>query len=42
MNYWFIHAGNYIIDKVAEDATTNSEIVEMYQKQLEKLLKANL
>ncbi|MEM2975654.1 MAG: ATP-dependent DNA ligase [Candidatus Bathyarchaeia archaeon] len=29
--------GNYRIDKAAEDATTTSEIVEMYQKQLKKI-----
>jgi DNA ligase-1 len=29
--------GNYRLDKAAEDATTNSEIVEMYQKQLKKI-----
>jgi DNA ligase-1 len=29
--------GNYRIDKAAEDATTASEIVEMYQKQLKKI-----
>jgi DNA ligase-1 len=29
--------GNFRLDKSAEDATTNSEIVEMYQKQLKKL-----
>ena len=29
--------GNYRIDKAAEDATTVSEILEMYQKQLKKI-----
>jgi DNA ligase-1 len=29
--------GNYRLDKAAEDATTTSEIVEMYQKQLKKI-----
>ncbi|MGC9345714.1 MAG: ATP-dependent DNA ligase, partial [Candidatus Bathyarchaeales archaeon] len=29
--------GNYRIDKAAEDATTVSEIVEMYQRQLKKI-----
>ena len=29
--------GNYRLDKAAEDATTISEIVEMYQKQLKKI-----
>ena len=29
--------GNYRLDKAAEDATTVSEIVEMYQKQLRKI-----
>ncbi len=29
--------GNYRVDKSAEDATTSSEIVEMYQKQLKKI-----
>jgi DNA ligase-1 len=29
--------GNYRVDKAAEDATTASEIVEMYQKQLKKV-----
>lgn len=29
--------GNYRLDKSAEDATTNREIVEMYQNQLKKL-----
>jgi DNA ligase-1 len=29
--------GNYRLDKAAEDATTVSEIVEMYQKQLKKV-----
>jgi DNA ligase-1 len=29
--------GNYRLDKAAEDATTASEIVEMYQKQLKKI-----
>jgi len=29
--------GNYRIDKAAEDATTASEIVEMYQKQLKRI-----
>ena len=29
--------GNYRLDKAAEDATTNSEVVEMYQKQLKKI-----
>lgn len=29
--------GNYRLDKSAEDATTNSEIVEMYRSQLRKL-----
>ena len=29
--------GNYRVDKAAEDATTVSEIVEMYQKQLKKI-----
>jgi len=29
--------GNFRVDKSAEDATTNSEIVEMYQKQLKKI-----
>jgi DNA ligase-1 len=29
--------GNYRLDKAAEDATTSSEVVEMYQKQLKKI-----
>jgi DNA ligase-1 len=29
--------GNYRLDKVAEDATTVEEILEMYQKQLKKI-----
>jgi len=29
--------GNYRVDKSAEDATTTSEIIEMYQKQLKKI-----
>ena len=29
--------GNYGVDKAAEDATTVSKIVEMYQKQLKKI-----
>jgi len=29
--------GNYRFDKAPEDATTVSEIVEMYQKQLKKI-----
>jgi DNA ligase-1 len=29
--------GNYRVDKASEDATTASEIVEMYQKQLKKV-----
>jgi len=29
--------GNYRLDKAAEDATTGSEVVEMYQKQLKKI-----
>jgi DNA ligase-1 len=29
--------GNYRVDKAAEDATTVSKIVEMYQKQLKKM-----
>ncbi|MCS7125038.1 MAG: ATP-dependent DNA ligase [Candidatus Bathyarchaeota archaeon] len=29
--------GNYRLDKAAEDATTTTEIVEMYQKQLKKI-----
>jgi DNA ligase-1 len=29
--------GNYRVDKSAEDATTASEIIEMYQKQLKKI-----
>ncbi|MEM2971055.1 MAG: ATP-dependent DNA ligase [Candidatus Bathyarchaeia archaeon] len=29
--------GNYRLDKAAEDATTTSEIVEMYQRQLKKI-----
>jgi ATP-dependent DNA ligase len=29
--------GNYRLDKAAEDATTASEIVEMYQGQLKKI-----
>jgi len=29
--------GNYRLDKAAEDATTISEIIEMYQKQLKKI-----
>ncbi|MGQ9624988.1 MAG: ATP-dependent DNA ligase [Candidatus Bathycorpusculaceae bacterium] len=32
--------GNYRIDKAAEDATTTSEIVEMYQKQLKKIVES--
>jgi DNA ligase-1 len=30
--------GNYRIDKAAEDATTSNEIVEMYQKQLKRIV----
>ncbi len=30
--------GNYRLDKAAEDATTTSEIVEMYQRQLKKIV----
>ena len=30
-------AGNYRLDKAAEDATTATEMVEMYQKQLKKI-----
>jgi DNA ligase-1 len=29
--------GNYRLDKAAEDATSVSEIVEMYQRQLKKI-----
>ena len=29
--------GNYRLDKVAEDATTVKEIVEMYKSQLKKI-----
>jgi DNA ligase-1 len=29
--------GNYRLDKAAEDATTVSEIVEMYKSQLKKI-----
>jgi DNA ligase-1 len=29
--------GNYRLDKLAEDATTTSEIIEMYQEQLKKI-----
>jgi DNA ligase-1 len=29
--------GNYRVDKAAEDATSSTEIVEMYQKQLKKV-----
>jgi DNA ligase-1 len=29
--------GNYRLDKAAEDATTENEIVEMYQNQLKKI-----
>ncbi|MDI6806179.1 MAG: ATP-dependent DNA ligase, partial [Candidatus Bathyarchaeia archaeon] len=32
--------GNYRLDKAAEDATTISEIVEMYQKQLKKIVES--
>ncbi|MEM2104325.1 MAG: ATP-dependent DNA ligase [Candidatus Bathyarchaeia archaeon] len=32
--------GNYRIDKAAEDATTTSEIVEMYRKQLKKIVES--
>ncbi len=32
--------GNYRIDKAAEDATTANEIVEMYQKQLKKIVES--
>ncbi|MGQ9530807.1 MAG: ATP-dependent DNA ligase [Candidatus Bathycorpusculaceae bacterium] len=32
--------GNYRIDKAAEDATTTSEIIEMYQKQLKKIVES--
>lgn len=32
--------GNYRIDKAAEDATTINEIVEMYQKQLKKIVES--
>jgi DNA ligase-1 len=32
--------GNYRLDKAAEDATTVSEIVEMYQKQLKKIVES--
>jgi len=32
--------GNYRVDKAAEDATTVSEIVEMYQKQLKKIVES--
>jgi DNA ligase-1 len=32
--------GNYRIDKAAEDATTVIEIVEMYQKQLKKIVES--
>lgn len=32
--------GNYRIDKAAEDATTVNEIVEMYQKQLKKIVES--
>jgi DNA ligase-1 len=30
--------GNYRVDKAAEDASTSSEILEMYQKQLKKIV----
>jgi DNA ligase-1 len=33
--------GNYRLDKSAEDATTTSEIVEMYQKQLKKIVETS-
>ena len=32
--------GNYRLDKAAEDATTINEIVEMYQKQLKKIVES--
>ena len=32
--------GNYRLDKAAEDATTSNEIVEMYQKQLKKIVES--
>ncbi|MEM3731303.1 MAG: ATP-dependent DNA ligase [Candidatus Bathyarchaeia archaeon] len=32
--------GNYRLDKAAEDATTVNEIVEMYQKQLKKIVES--
>jgi len=32
--------GNYRLDKSAEDATTISEIIEMYQKQLKKIVES--
>jgi len=32
--------GNYRLDKAAEDATTISEIIEMYQKQLKKIVES--
>jgi DNA ligase-1 len=32
--------GNYRIDKAAEDATTTNEIIEMYQKQLKKIVES--
>jgi len=32
--------GNYRLDKAAEDATTTKEIIEMYQKQLKKIVES--
>jgi DNA ligase-1 len=32
--------GNYRLDKAAEDATTVNEIIEMYQKQLKKIVES--